>query len=117
MTQIIKLREMFPGIEDEGIWVHGQLVSIESEHVVDAIIEKGTWILRGLEFFVQDEMKLVGVAEVSFPFHVAIDVLGGLGDDGEGPSRMKIVEARERISRNRFRELLGFWTSEASACE
>lgn len=111
MTQIRQLKTQFPSIEEGVIRINGHPPG--SDQFAKSIIRMAMRILRSLDFFVQDNMNLVGVAEVSFPFHVAIDNIHMLRQHQEEqdsqPCYKYILEASRQLSKNRFKGILGFW--------
>jgi hypothetical protein len=104
VTNIIRLRTDHPHLLDCGITVDNQ--SPESQYISDKVIERSTWILQSVEFFIQDEMKLYGVASIFLPLQTACSVLE-IGDRYAGNESCRRHERIiKKINRSGYRDIL-----------
>lgn len=109
VTQIRQLRKDYPSLKEENVQIRGH--SPESEQLVQEIVQTAMRILQSIEFFAQDEMKLLGIAEASFPFRVATKALRAIGITKTHSSLKAAFKMIERASSNRYHQILLLWVS------
>lgn len=79
VTHIRQLREEFPCLGCEDVWLDGDLP--ESQNISWHLVNLSSRILQSMEFLTQDEMKLFGVSSAVLPFQTAVSYLEAHGDD------------------------------------
>ncbi|RKK76051.1 hypothetical protein BFJ71_g17013 [Fusarium oxysporum] len=69
VTHIRQLREDYPVLKEREVLVDGQ--APESQDISEKLMALSTRIFQSIEFLIQDEMKLFGVASAALPFQTA----------------------------------------------
>ncbi|KAF2012409.1 hypothetical protein BU24DRAFT_484054 [Aaosphaeria arxii CBS 175.79] len=101
--ELRKLEKGFPFLKEAIMHTCAQY--LVDSHSVTAIFQVGTSILQSMDFFSQDAMNFVGIAEFSFPFHIAIISLSSLEGEYKTLSSQVIETALERSVGARFKEI------------
>ena len=102
ITTIRQLRADYPCLMGKQIQVNGHRP--ESQHVTKQLIEISVRILQSMDFLIQDNMKLYGVASAALPFQTAYDYLEMT--DKEGPCARICKQALDKVAQKGYRELL-----------
>ncbi|KAF6518122.1 hypothetical protein HZS61_002200 [Fusarium oxysporum f. sp. conglutinans] len=73
VTHIRQLREAYPSLKEREVLVDGQ--APESQDISEKLMDLSTQIFQSIEFLIQDEMKLFGIASAALPFQTACSFL------------------------------------------
>jgi hypothetical protein len=96
VENIRQLKSDFLDLETASLDVNGQ--SLENILMVGEIVEICGWLLQGVEFLIQDEFKLFGVASTVLPVKTAYETLLRHGNCGGAEALRKHQRVFEKIS-------------------
>lgn len=100
-TTIRQLRADYPCLKGKQIHLNGH--KPESEPITQQLIEISIRILQSMDFLMQDDMKLYGVASATLPFQAAYDFLEMID---KGPCARVCKQALYKITQKGYRGLL-----------
>ncbi|KZL76342.1 C6 zinc finger domain protein, partial [Colletotrichum tofieldiae] len=83
VTQIRQLTAQFPGLIDHDTLVNGRGRALASEHIRQKCLKLSRQIFQSVNYLLQEDMKIYGIASASYPLQIACATMETLGNETE----------------------------------
>ncbi len=104
ITSIRQLRAQHLNLIDKRLFINH--VAPESNEIDELIVCYVSRILQSVDYFLQDEVKLYGVASMSIPLHTAYNVVEAGPTRFETPVHNLLEETRSKIRARGYQDIL-----------